>query len=140
MATNKTELRLEIQDFGQHEVETLSDQELDTAISRAQRHLSIEADLDSPSWYSKPLQEDALFWTSMLFTKVITGALDSKAVAVGGIDEGELLAKSEDEVTTWYRNYENAKERLRAEENERGGGTSRSARTTIGGDRRYTRD
>lgn len=136
MATTDSELRQEIRTFGQYREEELSDHEIQTAISRAKQHLLNESTgIDSPDWYSNPLEE-ALFWTSMLFTKVITGALDAKAISVGDIDEDVLLAKSEDEITVWYRNYKTSKRNI-------GNGVAnritRTTRTTSEGERHYER-
>ena len=115
MASSKRELTQEVLDFGQYRERDISKPEVDTAISRAKRHIRLETRLpdDEVDWYGDKYQEDALFWCTILFSKVIVGDLDSKAVSVGAINESELLANGDD-VTLWYQNYRNAKNRLAA--------------------------
>lgn len=112
MATQDSELRTEVRAFGQYSTQDIDQSGLETATSRAKKHLINEANLDNPDWYNDITNEEALFWTTMLFSKVIVGDLDTKNFSVGGIKEGELLAKSDGEVTTWYRNYRKYRDRL----------------------------
>lgn len=138
MASTNQELINEIRSFGQYSTEEISDSDIEVAISRAKNHLEIETGLDSPDWYGAKRYENALFWTSMLFTKVQTGALDAKTISVGAVSEEALLAAEEGEVTLWYRKYDDAKTNMTLEE--RGSRTTRTTRTTVDGLRHYERD
>lgn len=135
MATSKAEMVDEVRTFGQYSVEEVSDSDLELAVSRAENHLVIEARLDDPKFYSKEKQEEALFWCSLLFSKVQTGALDAKMVAVGAIEESELRAHSDGNTTEWYRRYRKAVKSLTTER--LGERVVHSARTQIDGDRYY---
>jgi hypothetical protein len=130
MAQSDTELLSEIRDFGSSDIEGAPDAKLQTGISRAKKHLKLEAQIpaDEVDWYGNELQEEALFWASVLFSKVQTGALDSKAVSVGAIEENQLLAKG-DEATFWYERYDSALSSLTEEFNS-GTNVSRVARTS----------
>lgn len=125
--------------MGQYEKAELSDSSLSTCINLAKRHLHVAAQLENPDWYTEPIKEEALFWTTMLFSKVQSGELDAKAISVGEIEEDAMFAAADGQVTTWYRNYDRAVDRLVADE--RGAASlSRTTRTTIDGDRHYSRD
>lgn len=140
MVSTDTELRDEVRSFAQYSTMEIDQDSLETAISRAKSHLRVESDLDIPDWYDPefPEREEALFWTTLLFSKLSTADLDSKAVAVGGIDENELLAASDDDVTEWYRKYKRYRDLL-IEENRTTSRTTKTSRTTIDGDRYYGR-
>jgi hypothetical protein len=130
--------------MGQYSTEALSDDDLTVVLSRAKRHLLSEADLSNPDWYEVRINEEALFWTALLFSKVQTGALDAKSITDGEITEGALLANQNEQVTTWYRQYSKSKDKLIEENRTRGedGSSSRHRqidRTTIEGSRYYTR-
>jgi hypothetical protein len=141
MASNDTELQDEIVSFGQYEPEELSADDLQTVIERAKRHLEVEADFSPDSWYDERIHEEALFWTAMLFSKVATAELDARAVSVGAIEEGELLAADGEATTTWYRNYSESVSRLAEEENVPSYGVVRTSRTSDDdGKRNYRRD
>jgi len=140
MATSDDTLVSEVRSFAQYKPAVVSDEDLSVAVKRAKSHLLSEAPLQSEDvdWYGDDNQEEALFWASMLFSKVQTGALDAKAISVGAIEESELLAQADGEITMWYENYAKAKQILILNS---GGGTrvSRSARTSTGGQRSYTK-
>jgi hypothetical protein len=139
MASSNSELLTEVREMGQYDEAELSDPSLITCIKLAKRHLRVAAQLENPNWYTEPIKEEALFWTTMLFSKVQSGELDSKAISVGEIEEDSMFAAADGEVTTWYRNYDSAVDRLLADE--RGvASLSRTTRTTIDGDRYYSRD
>lgn len=134
MATSDPDLVDEIRSFAQYKDHEIDDSDLAVAISRAKKHLKIESGLNEEQidWYDIERQEDALFWTSMLFSKVQTGALDAKAVSVGAINESELLTGDS---TQWYRSYRQSMKNLVVQN--RGSRVSRSSRTTSGGNRVY---
>jgi ATP-dependent helicase YprA (DUF1998 family) len=110
MATTDTELKDSIRKFTGIDAETLSDEEFDTVISDAKRHIKLRRSLEESQvdWYGDEHQQEALNWTAKLFLKVATGDLDEKTVQVGAIDEKHILAKDDNEVTVWHRNMERA--------------------------------
>ena len=142
MASSDTELLEELYEFGQYHETDLTPDDLQVSVDRAKSHLkTVVGDALSTSaddWYSGA-QEEALFWTALLFTKLQSGALDAKEISVGAIDEGSLLASADGEVTEWYRKYSTARDRLQH-------ATSsptrqvRSSRTSTGGSRNYSVD
>jgi len=137
MANSKSELVEEVRSFGQYSDQEVSDDDLEIAIGRAKKHLKQEAELqpEDIDWYGIEGQESALFWTSMLFSKVQTGALDAKAVSVGAINEQALLARSGDRVTIWFEKYRNSKIALTLAT--RGNRVGRTNRTQRDSDRHY---
>lgn len=139
MATSDPDLVDEVRSFGQYSIETVDDSGLNVAVSRAKSHLLAESQMQSEDvdWYEDPKQEEALFWTSMLFSKVQTQALGAKAISVGEIQESALLASSDGDVTMWYRNYKKAKNSLVAEQN--GSRITGLSRTSNEGNRYYTK-
>jgi len=138
MANSDADMIVEVREFGQYTEEELTDPQIRTALSRAKNHLVIEARLQESDWYNKEKQEEALFWTTMLFTKVQTGALDAKAVSVGAINESVLRSHSGGETTEWYRRFRKAIKGLTAER--LGQRHTTSARTGADGDRFYEKD
>lgn len=143
MANSDPELIDEIRAFGQYRDEEISDSEIETAISRAKTDLSNQVQLDTKNWYEFPKLEDALFWASMFFSKLITSSLDAKGISSGALTEKELLAKADDDVTEWYRKYQNKLEALSTSADAvQNSGTTirRTGRTTSGGDRVYERE
>jgi hypothetical protein len=101
---SKAELKSEFRVIAGYTESELSSQDLDTVISRAKKHIESKRSLEqSPSWYEGH-HEEALFWYTCLFSKVAMGELDSQQIQVGAIDVDALLAKEDDDVTTWYRN------------------------------------
>jgi len=130
MASSDPDLIDEIRDFGSSDIEGAPDAKLLTGISRAKKHLKLEAQIpdEDVDWYGSDIQEEALFWTTVLFSKVQTGALDAKAVSVGAVTEEELLAAG-DEATIWYERYDSALQSLVGEFNS-GSKVTRVARTS----------
>ena len=132
MADNETELVDEARSFGEYNEKQISDPDILTAISRAKKHLDLEAEIpeDLLDWYGDDTQEEALFWTTLLFTKVQTQALDAKAVSVGALNESVLLANG-DQTVFWYERYEAALGSLVAKftENNRVGRSNRTSGT-----------
>lgn len=112
MVSTESELKDDVREMtGYTSTLTLSNDGLDVAYRRAKRHIRIEKALDSNiDWFSSDneAEEEALFWFTCLFSKVKTGELDSQDLQVGAVDQQTLLAKSDDEVTTWYRNAHRA--------------------------------
>ncbi|WP_144797666.1 hypothetical protein [Halorubrum depositum] len=118
MATDDTTFKSEVRAFTGIEVSRISEEEMDTVLSDAKRHVQLRASLNDAEvdWYGDPAQEEALNWATKLFLKVAAGELDSQTVQVGAIDHKALLAKSNNEVTIWYRNMENALRRIQKPE------------------------
>ncbi|UBF21500.1 hypothetical protein HRTV-24_gp14 [Halorubrum virus HRTV-24] len=114
MATDDTTLKSEVRAFTGIEVSRISEEEMDTVLSDAKRHVQLRASLNDAEvdWYGDPAQEEALNWATKLFLKVAAGELDSQTVQVGAIDHKALLAKSNKQTTIWYRNMENAVRRI----------------------------
>lgn len=117
MASSDYELQSEVRDFTDLDETILDDSTLDGVIKRAKRHIKLRRSLTDAQvdWYSDPVQEDALFWASCLFSKVATGELDSQDVSAGALSAKTLLAKDDNEVTVWYRNMKQAIRRIEAE-------------------------
>lgn len=106
---SETELKAEFRVLAYSAAE-MPETDLDALISRAKKHLATATALTvSDDWYATGAREEALFWYTCLFAKVATGELDAQDVQVGAIDVHSLLAKDDEEVTTWYRNAVTAK-------------------------------
>lgn len=118
MVSNETELKDDVRELtGYTSTKVLSTDGLDAAYRTAQRHIRVKKALDSGfDWYNtdKPARQEVLFWFTCLFTKVQTGELDSQGLQAGAVDHNALLAKADDDVTTWYRNARSALESLKA--------------------------
>ncbi|UBF20339.1 hypothetical protein HCTV-8_gp14 [Haloarcula virus HCTV-8] len=114
MATDDTTFISEIRAFTGIEASRISSEEMDAVLSDAKRHVKLRASLNDAEvdWYGDPAQEEALNWATKLFLKVAAGELESQTVQVGAIDHKSLLAKSDNSVTLWYRNMENAIRRI----------------------------
>jgi len=118
MVSNETELKDDVREFtGYTSVKVLSNDGLDTAYRAAQRHIRVKKSLDADyDWFNtdKPESQEALFWYTCLFSKVETGELDSQDLQAGAVDQSALLAKADDDVTTWYRNAKSALKSIKA--------------------------
>lgn len=134
--SDKTEFIEEAKVIGDYEDETLDRLDFERLITRAQRHLKSKHSFEasSPNWFSNDLYNEALFWTTLLFSKVAVGELDSQDFTAGALKEGELLAKSDDDVTTWYRNYSDALNALNSDTRTR---ETTPSRTDADGERFY---
>ena len=112
MATTDAELISELRIITGHNAAVLDDTEMASVLSTAKRHIrvkrSITASWNEADWYENENREEALFWFAALFSKVATGELDAQSLQIGAIDEKELLAKGNNDVTTWYRNARSA--------------------------------
>jgi uncharacterized protein YaeQ len=110
MATDDTTFKSEVRGFTGIEVSRVPEEDMDTVLSDAKRHIKIRSSLspEQVDWYNDPVQEEALNWATKLFLKVAAGELDSQTVQVGAIDHKSLLSKKNNEATIWYRNMENA--------------------------------
>lgn len=140
MARSDPDLVDEVRSLGQYSEGEISDDELLVSVRRAKNSLILEIPEDSLNWYSEPIYEQALFWTAMLYSKVQTGELDSQAIDSDSLSVDNLPAKSVNQVTTWFREYGRAKNRLIAD---RAPGNSRVAhhdRTSRDGSRDYGYD
>lgn len=116
MATTDTELRSEVRVLTGYSQMVLSNSDLDTVITRAKRHIKADKGFESSyDFYANEQREDALFWWSCLFAKVAAGELDSQSINVAAVDVDTLLAKDDDEITTWYRNAAKAMRNLKAD-------------------------
>ena len=105
MASSDVELKNEVKDFLGPEEGTISDTSLDTALTRAKSYISTrKQSLDRPqnvNWYDPEQKyEEALFWNTCLYAKIITGELDAPGGVVGDIETDHLNAKQ----TEIYRN------------------------------------
>lgn len=138
MVDSIAEMANKIIDFGDYDESELTQPKAFICVEKAKEHLNLETKLppEDRNWYENKYQEEALFWTAMLFSKLKAGHLDSKAISVGAIEEDTLMANESGEVTQWYHNYRRERNRLRARfanpDYQR-----RSSRTTIGGGREY---
>jgi hypothetical protein len=101
-----------VRSFGQYTERDLSDKEILVSIDRAKNDLVTEVPKDNPDWYSEEQFTNALFWATMLNTKLQSGALGSKGMDAGDLSEDMLLASADGEVTQWYRSYVEARNSL----------------------------
>lgn len=110
MANSDLTLKNEVRVFTRYSEAVLDNQDLDTVISRAKNHIRTKKGIteDNFDWYADQYREEALFWYTCVFSKVITGELDSQTVQVGAIDIDSLLAQDDGEVTTWVRKAQSA--------------------------------
>jgi hypothetical protein len=118
MVSNEKDLKEDVREFtGYTSIRVLSHDGLDTAYRTAQRHIRVKKNLDADyDWFEtdKPGGQEALFWYTCLFSKVQTGELDSQDLQAGAVDQKTLLAKADDDVTTWYRNAKSALKSIKA--------------------------
>lgn len=112
MISNESELKDDVREMtGYKSALVLSDSGLDTAFRNAKRHIRLKRSLGlNYDWFAEENQKavEALFWFTCLFCKVQTGELDSQGLQAGAVDANSLLAKNNNEVTTWYRNADSA--------------------------------
>lgn len=118
MVSTTTELKDDVRQFtGYTSTMVLSNDGLDTAYRTAKRHIRVQKAIRPDyDWYDEevPEAQEALFWWTCLFAKVETGELDSQGLQAGAVNQKSLLAKENDDVTTWYRNAKSAMETLQA--------------------------
>lgn len=121
-------MKSEVREFtGYASTKALSSDGLDTALSTAKRHLSVEKGLPTDYvWYEadKPEAREALFWYTCLFSKVETGEIDAQPIQAGAVDLNHLSADE----TAWLRNAKSAKRSLRSTGIIRSASPSRSGR------------
>jgi hypothetical protein len=117
MATSDDELENEVRGFTGIDTAIVDSEDFATVLSDAKRHIKIRRSLtpEQIDWYNEPVQEEALNWATKLFLKTAAGELDAQGIQVGAIDHNTLLAKNDDEVTTWYRNMERAMKQISPE-------------------------
>lgn len=119
-----------------YDTAVISTSDFSTVISRAKSFIENRRSLADTTvdWYGNPRAEEALYWGTCFFAKVATGELDGQNIAAGAIDLDTLLAREDNELTTWLRNAINASRSL----NPTGDfGIRGNTRTTLGGDRDY---
>lgn len=103
--TAEQDLKAEFRVITEYSTDIMSDADLDAVMSRAKKHIRAKKGLQAGiDWYGDVHREEALFWFTCLFAKVATGELDAQDVQVAAIDVKNLLAKDDNDVTTWYRN------------------------------------
>lgn len=104
--TTKIEFIIEFRTITSYGEEVLATSDVETVMDRAEKHIrSRKVNLpDDFDFLSDSQGEEALFWYTCLFAKVATGELDSQDISAGALDAETLLAKEDDEVTSWYRN------------------------------------
>lgn len=136
MATSDTELEEEVRVMTGYDTAVIPSSEFQTVISRAQSFLVNRRSLedDDVDWFGNPRAEEALYWGVCFFAKVKTGELDGQNIAAGAIDLDTLLAKEDNDLTTWLRNALNASKSL----NPTGDfGIRGNTRTSLDGNRNY---
>lgn len=139
MATSDTELESEVRVMTGYDTAVLPPSQFQTVISRSKSFIENRRSLEDLDidWYGNPRAEEALYWGTCFFAKVKTGELDGQNIAAGAIDLDTLLAKEDDEFTTWLRNALNASRSL----NPTGDfGVRGNARTGTSGSRNYGGD
>lgn len=108
MANSIDGLKAEVRDIAGTK---LSDGALDTAIERAKRRIKIQTGQQSVDWYASTEAEEALFWTTCLFTKIADGELDAQTFRSGSIEFEHL---SSEEAGEWAKNSQQAIDALAA--------------------------
>lgn len=127
---SKSELRAEFRVITGYSKDTFDDVAFESVLGRAKKHIRSRRDIpDNYDWYADVQSEEALFWYTCLFAKVATGELDSQSIQAGAIDADTLLAKDDDDVTTWYRNAISALRSLQPEDAAGGTRVERENRT-----------
>lgn len=113
--TTKTDFLVEFRTITNYGERILSNAEVEAVMGRAEKHIrSRKTNLpDDFDFLTNAQGEEALFWFTCLFAKVATGELDSQDVSAGALDAEALLAKEDEEVTTWYRNATRALRNLK---------------------------
>lgn len=114
MATSDEELESEVRVMTGYDTAVISSSKFQTVISRAKSFIVNRRSLEdiTVDWYGNPRAEEALYWGTCFFAKVKTGELDGQNIAAGAIDLDTLLAKEDNEFTTWLRNAINASRSL----------------------------
>jgi hypothetical protein len=110
------------------------------SVRRAKSSLIVEIPEDELNWYNEPIYEQALFWTAMLYSKVQTGELDSSAIDSDSLSVDHLAAKDVNQVTTWFREQQRAKDRLIADRAPNNSRVAHNDRTSRDGNRAYGYD
>jgi hypothetical protein len=132
MLSTKSELKEDVREMtGYTSTLALSHDGLDTAYRNAKRHIRVKKAIGPDyNWFDPevPEAQEALFWFTCLFTKIQVGELDSQEIQVGAVDTKSLLAKDNDEVTTWYRNAMASLQSLKSSNIIRASAPSRSGR------------
>lgn len=117
MVMTETELKADVREMtGYKTTRLISDDGLDTAYRRAERHIRVEKSIGPEVDFFDtefPERQETLFWFTCLFAKVQTGELDSQDLQVGAINQKTLLAKDDDSVTQWYRMANDAMKSLK---------------------------
>lgn len=114
MATSDEELETEVRVMTGHDEAVLPSSQFQTVISRAKSFIENRRSLANSDvdWYGNPAAEEALYWGTCFFSKVKTGELDGQEISAGAIDLDTLLAKEDNDLTTWLRNALNASRSL----------------------------
>jgi hypothetical protein len=131
--TDKTDVMADVREFTGYTSElVLSQDGLKTAYTRAKRHIEVKKSLPPDFIYfspEKPEVENALFWWTCIFVKVVLGDLDAEAIQAGAVDQNALLAKDNNAVTVWHREAESALGAMLPEETVKSSAPSRSERS-----------
>jgi hypothetical protein len=131
--TDKTDVMADVREFTGYTSElVLSQDGLKTAYKRAKRHVEVKKSLPPDFIYfspEKPEVENALFWWTCIFVKVVLGDLDGEAVQAGAVDENTLLAKDDNAVTVWHREATDALDAMLPEQTMSVSRPSRSERS-----------
>jgi len=116
MVSNESELKADVRQMtGYTSTLALSEDGLDTSFRTAKRHIRVKKSLGTDiDWFNadNPERQEALFWFTCLHTKVQTGELDAQDFQAGAVNQSSLLAKEDNDVTTWYRNAQGALESI----------------------------
>lgn len=110
MAQDEPELKTEVRDFTQYTTGVLSDSGIDTALSRAKRHIAVRKNVSFANfdYFQTEQREEALFWLTCLFAKVMTGELDSQKVQIGAVDIDDFQSNDDGNAVIWAQNSERA--------------------------------
>jgi hypothetical protein len=132
MIETESDLKSEVREqTGQTSTLTLSNDGLNTAFKNAKRQIRQKKSLD-PSFdffaAENNSANNALYWFTCLNVKVQLGELDAQDLQAGAVDKKDLLAKADDDVTTWHRNAYDALRNVRVSTMFRASSSGRSDR------------
>jgi hypothetical protein len=100
--------------------------EMQSLVSMAKEDIRGIATNELPDIYEDQAAERAVFWTTVMFTKVYMGELDAPNFSVGSIDVDSLPRR--DIVRVWYRQLDQYVAQLKSGRAMGHGGPERSSR------------
>lgn len=116
MATTDTELKEQVREMTDYTNTTqFSPSALTEVFKIAKRDIQAEANTTVDDWYSDLDNENALFWTACLFTKIKAGEIEGANMALGDIEYESLKAGGDgyqSDPLVWYEKAKRYTDRL----------------------------